>query len=144
MRDFFKSSHTPFLAAWPPERLRSTLTSFVARRVSEYIKRECEPPTLEMALTPATPNQHFSQMWGFKSLLGALYLQMNFYALEPGMLRTCKADDCDGIVTFEGGTAPKSSHKGARGKYRTRVDKEYCSKACGQRMRDRSKRARSY
>jgi hypothetical protein len=143
MRDFFKSSHTPYLAALKPEEMESTLSSFVARKVSEYIRRECEPPTLETTLIRATPNQHFSQRWGFKSLLGALYLQMKFYALEPGMLRRCKADDCDRIVTFELGMPPESSDKGARGKYRTRSDKRYCRKACSQRMRDRKKKERN-
>jgi hypothetical protein len=72
-----------------------------------------------------------------------MYLQMRFYVLEPGMLRRCKADDCDRIVTFELGTSPKSSEKGARGTYRTRADKVYCEKACGQRMRDRKKKSRN-
>jgi hypothetical protein len=145
MRDFIESSHTPFLGgAASPKEMRSTLGSFVVERVNEYIRRECEPPTLlDLPPTPATPNQFFSQMWGCKSLLGALYLQMEFYAWEPGMLRICKADDCDAIVTFEPGTPPESLDKGARGKYRTRSDKVYCSKACGQRMRDRKKKKRN-
>jgi hypothetical protein len=145
MRDFIESSHTPFLGgAGSPEEMRSTLTSFVAGRVSEYVKRECEPPTLyDLPPTPATPNHYFSKVWRCKSLIGTLYLQMQFYAWEPGMLRICKADDCDSIVTFELGMPPESSDKGARGRYRTRADKVYCRKACGQRMRDRKKKLRN-
>jgi hypothetical protein len=143
MHDFFERSHTPYLASRSPEQMRNTLNSFVTTEVNEYVKRECEPATLAMTLAPATPNQHFSQRHGYRSLLGALYLQMQFYALEPGMLRICKADDCDRIVNFDLGTPPESSHKGARGTYRTRSDKEYCRKACSQRMRDRKKKKRN-
>jgi len=138
MREYYKR-HIPWLAASSLREMESMLASYVQMQIDEHISRDCYP---RFELTPGPPplSQHFSDAWGFRSLLGAMYLQMRHYTLEPGMLRWCKADDCDRIVTFEPGTPPKSSEKGARGKYRTRADKEYCRKACSQRMRDRKKK----
>ncbi len=124
------------IRALPLERSRDMLTANVAELVGEYVERDCYPKLLDVG-------SNISQGWGFRSLLGAMYLQMMFYMLEPEMLRWCKATDCNQIVTFEEGTAPESPQKGARGKYRTRGDKEYCSKACAQRMRDRRKNNRN-
>lgn len=118
------------------EEMKGTLALHVEKRVGQYLEHECYPALHDMGV-------RFSQGWGFRSLLGAMYLQMMFYLLEPEMLRWCKATDCNQIVTFEDGTAPESPRKGARGKYRTRRDKEYCSDACAQRMRDRRNKNRN-
>ena len=122
--------HMPAIEAEPPDELRTTLAGNVAEIVGKHVERDCYPNFRDIF-------GDFSQGWGFRSLLGAMYLQMMFYALEPKMLRWCKAEDCESIVTFEAGVPPESSRKGARGKYQTRSDKEYCSKACAERMRYR-------
>ena len=119
----------------PLDRSRGMLTANVVELVGGYVEHDCYP-TLRNVFGS------ISQGWGFRSLLGAMYLQMMFYILEPEMLRWCKATDCNQIVTFEEGTAPESPRKGARGKYRTRGDREYCSKACAERMRYRRKKNR--
>jgi hypothetical protein len=140
VHNFFRR-HVPELASWPLDEMKGMLAPNLATLINEYVEKECYP-IFRRTLAQGTPDSLFSMHWGFKSLLGAMYLQMMFYTLEPGMLRWCKATDCNNIITFEKGTAPKSPRKGARGKYRTRADKEYCSSACAQRMRDRSKVAR--
>jgi hypothetical protein len=118
-----------------PVETKFMLAHNVRERVGQYLERDCYPALHDMF-------GRFSQGWGFRSLLGAMYLQMMFYILEPKMLRWCKATDCDELVTFEGGTGAEGLSKGARGKYRTRGDKEYCSKACAERMRYRRKKNR--
>jgi hypothetical protein len=112
------------------------LIANVVELVGGYVEPDCYP-------TLRNVGGSTSQGWGFRSLLGAMYLQMMFYILEPEMLRWCKATDCNQIVTFEEGTAPESPRKGARGKYRTRGDKEYCSKACAERMGHRRRNTRN-
>jgi hypothetical protein len=89
----------------------------------------------------------FEQGWGFRSLLGAMYLQMMMYMAEGGEGRRCKRPNCYRLVTF-GPPEPADDpglKRGARGKYRTRRDKEFCSKACAQWWSDNygnSKKAR--
>jgi hypothetical protein len=124
-----------YIRELPLERSRGMLTANVVELVGGHVAPDCYP-TLRNVFG------NTSQGWGFRSLLGAMYLQMMFYILEPEMLRWCKATDCNQIVTFEEGTAPESPRKGARGKYRTRGDREYCSKACAERMRYRRKKNR--
>ena len=120
----------------PLERSRDMLTANVVEVVGGYVEPDSFP-------TLRTVFGSTSQGWGFRPLLGAMYLQMMFYILEPEMLRWCKATDCNQIVTFEEGTAPDSPRKGARGKYRTRGDKEYCSKACAETMGYRRRNTRN-
>jgi hypothetical protein len=142
MRDFFRR-HLRVALRWSAEKMRHTLVDNIAATVREYIERDCFPTIYNAHLMSPTPANDYLPGWGFRSLLGAMYLQMRFYVLEPGSLRICKAEDCSRIVTFEAGTSPKSPRKGARGEYRTRADKEYCSNACSQRMRDRRKKNRN-
>lgn len=120
------------LQALSPVETKLMLTHNIKERVGQYLEQDCYPALHDLFGS-------LSQGWGFRSLLGAMYLQMMFYVLEPEMIRWCKATDCNQMVTFDDGTAPESPHKGARGTYRTRADKEYCSKACAQRIRDRKK-----
>jgi hypothetical protein len=89
----------------------------------------------------------FEWGFGFVSLLGAMYLQMMLYMDGGGEGRRCKRPDCYRLVTFD---PPRRAleaglKKGARGAYRTRRDKKFCSKACAQWWSDNygdSKKAR--
>jgi hypothetical protein len=76
----------------------------------------------------------FEQGWDFRSLLGAMYLQMALYMKEGGEGRRCKRPDCYRLVTFDlprpvRDQGPKS---GSRGKHRTHSNKVFCSPACRQ------------
>jgi hypothetical protein len=66
---------------------------------------------------------------GFRSLLGALYLQMsNFRDVEAIM--GCKW--CGDVVNFEQGELPPSDAlKGARGKHKTHENRESCKAKYG-------------
>jgi hypothetical protein len=63
----------------------------------------------------------FEQGWGFRCLLGAMYLQMMLYMTGRSGWRPCKRPHRHGRVIFKSGTA---------GERRTHNHKEFCSKAC--------------
>ena len=70
---------------------------------------------------------------GFKSLLGAMYLQMAWLMSATGEVRRCRGPGCTRVITFEQPKAPSEDpglRKNARGKYRTRKDKVFCSQRC--------------
>jgi hypothetical protein len=59
---------------------------------------------------------------------------MMLYMTEGGTTRRCKKPGCYNLVTFEPPNPFEDPglKKGARGKYRTRRDKQFCCKACAQ------------
>jgi len=63
----------------------------------------------------------FEQGWGFRSLLGAMYLQMMFHMTGRADWKPCKRPHCYGRVILKSGT---------EGERRTPSHKEFCSKAC--------------
>jgi hypothetical protein len=74
---------------------------------------------------------HFALSYGFKNLLGAVWLQMAWLlSAEDGVTR-CKLPGCSKVITFEPGEQPPSdAPKGKRGKYKTYANKEFCSHNC--------------
>lgn len=66
---------------------------------------------------------------GFHSLLGAIWLQFSFARTLIREPRRCKAEDCSNLLTAGRG-AKKAVYK----------NKDYCSKACGERQRYRDRR----
>jgi len=100
------------------------LVAMVADIVREVVARECYP---ELHRT----EQGYVRGWGFESLLGAMYLQM-MQLITSDEVRRCKGPDCRRIIAFEPGepyTGP-GLERNMRGKYKTRVDKEFCSTNC--------------
>lgn len=66
----------------------------------------------------------------FESLLGALYLQMAWLLVAKEEVR-CK--QCDRVINYEQPEIPWEqllAQKGKRKPYKTRSDKEFCSKSC--------------
>jgi len=68
----------------------------------------------------------FAQGWGFRSLLGAMYLQMMLYMTGGGEWKPCKRPGCYGRVTYV------SPEKEEGRKHQTHSNKEFCSLACKQ------------
>ncbi len=68
---------------------------------------------------------------GIQILAGAMYLQM-MQLLTSKEVRRCKGPSCWRIIAFEPGEPymGPSFQKNMRGKYKTRVDKEFCSDNC--------------
>lgn len=111
--------------------------------VGQHVGNECYPElyrTVEKGKDGKARFWHeqktigFQQGWKFHSLLGAMYMQMMLYMIGGGEGPRCKRPDCYRTVTFD---PPRPAgdpglKKDARGKYRTRKDKRFCSKACAQ------------
>ena len=79
--------------------------------------------------------------YGFKNLLGAIWLQMAWLLCADEGIRRCKLPDCFRVIAFEPGEQPPlDAPKGARGKYKTRKDREFCKdRPCKQKYHYRKK-----
>ena len=106
--------------------------------VHAHITSTCYP-VLSRQLQRTTDNTYetsgFFQGWGFRSLLGAMYLQMMWLMTATSNVKRCEGPGCINIITFDPPESPTTTEKGARGKYRTRVDKKFCSRNCKEKWR---------
>ena len=106
--------------------------------VHAHITNECYP-MLSRRLQRTANNIYetagFFQSWGFRSLLGAMYLQMMWLMTAASNVKRCEGPGCINIITFDPPESPTSMEKGARGKYRTRIDKKFCSRNCKEKWR---------
>ena len=106
--------------------------------VHAHISQECYP-VLSRQLQRTADNTYetagFFQGWGSRSLLGAMYLQMMWLMTTASNVKQCKGPGCLNIITYDPPQSPAGLKKGARGKYRTRMDKRFCSKNCVQKWR---------
>jgi hypothetical protein len=106
--------------------------------VHAHITQQCFPVLSRQSQRTAT-NTHettgFLQGWGFRSLLGCMYLQMMWLMTTASNVKQCEGPSCLNIITFDPPEEPTGLEKGARGKYRTRSDKRFCSKNCAQKWR---------
>ncbi len=120
--------HVASFEPLPPVRLSeeailSTIRLEIMRQVEECY------PTLHLS-----SDAELVQGWGFHSLLGAMFLQMTWLTTaKDEQVRWCKRKGCNRIITFEQPAPPKEDpgfKKNARGRYKTRKDKAYCSDRC--------------
>jgi len=89
----------------------------------------------------------FSQpSWGFRSLLGAMWLQMMFLVSATGKVRYCLGPGCNAVISFDQPQQPPApglkKNDRSRG-YRTRRDKVFCSKRCNMAHRRQNERAKA-
>jgi len=115
---------------WQPHTLRDWALGAVATIVQEQVARHAYPDLYR------TPQGTFVRAWSFHNLLGAMWLQM-YFLLTNGEPTRCSNYECNKVITFEG-SMPASNpglRKNARGRYKTRSDKRFCSKACANRYR---------
>jgi hypothetical protein len=82
--------------------------------------------------------------WQFRNLLGALWVQM-MWLLTSTHQTHCARPGCSKIITFESGQLPPDPglKKNPRGKYKTRIDKKFCSDTCRVRNHQQKKRRQS-
>jgi hypothetical protein len=124
---------------WTANPPRSTSTwwlSLVAAHVQMKLTTECFPQLV------GSDTSAFEAAYGFRSLLGAMYLQMYWLMTAKGGERRCKGPGCIRVITFDQPEQPRDPwiyNDRSRG-YRTRRDKVFCSPACKQRDYDRRKR----
>jgi hypothetical protein len=109
--------------------------------VGRQVSRECFPMLYRQYRKEPEQTVGFFQGWGCRSLLGAMYLQMTWLMTEARNVRRCKGPECFRIITFDAPEQPIADPglKNARGKYRTRIDKEFCSRNCKEKWRYHNK-----
>ena len=105
--------------------------------VGRQVCRECYPVLNRQYRRESEQTLGFFQGWGCRSLLGAMYLQMMWLMTEASNVRRCKGPGCFRIITFDTSEPPTADPglKNVRGKYRTRRDKEFCSRNCKEKWR---------
>jgi hypothetical protein len=107
----------------PPERLKKTALDYVAETVHLRVTGECYPRLYRQR------DDTFRRGWGFKSLLGAMWLQM-MWLMSASEEDIHRCPWCRKTVTFE--PSPEQPEhdpglkKNARKQYATRVDKVFC------------------
>lgn len=130
------------LVSWPdaPNNAGSSTTDAeyareqVLRRIRMEVGHtltECYPVLYQAS---SGGDSLYVQGWGFRSLLGAMYLQMMWLTSTPNeQVPRCKRPECPKIITFEPPKGPPLTgmkKNDRRMGYRTRKDKEYCSDKC--------------
>jgi hypothetical protein len=110
-----------------PEPLKRAALDYVAETVHLRVTGECYPRLYRQR------DGTFRRGWGFKSLLGAMWLQMMWLmSASEEDIHLCPW--CRKTVTFE--PSPEQPEidpglkKNARKNYRTRSDKTYCNADC--------------
>ena len=101
----------------------------VVAHVVEAQVRKCCYPTLRQK------NDGIVSGWGFKNLLGAMWLQM-MWLVTADSGRRCQRPECNKVITIkkprkEEGLKYRQWERGLRpNHYVTRKDKKYCSNSC--------------
>ncbi len=85
----------------------------------------------------------FSLTWGFRGLVGAVWLHMAWLLESEGQnVRRCKLPGCLRVIHFEPGAAVADPglKKNVRGRYKTRSDREFCKgRGCKQKYHYRKR-----
>ncbi len=127
------SGPLPMKALRPWERRvgeeRRWVLRVVGRMTQTRISEHCYPKLSHYS------DGRFALSYGFKNLLGAIWLQMAWLLSADDGVRRCKLRDCFRVIAFEPGEQPPlDAPKGERGKYKTREDREFCkNRACKQK-----------
>jgi hypothetical protein len=100
---------------------REYALKYVGDKVGQVVENECYPLIYREA-NKAYKTQGFTYDFGFRSLLGAMYLQMMLLLTDANNVRQCQRPNCYGTIPA-----------GSRG------DRIYCSKACKQWFYDNKK-----
>lgn len=130
----------------PPEHRagneRPYLFRVLGKAVSMRLREHCHPKLLTYT-TGGLAIGEFALSWGFKGLIGALWLQMAWLLeAEAERVKRCKLPDCLRVVHFEASKPPPDPgfKRNVRGKYRTRSDREFCKgRGCKQKYHYRKK-----
>ena len=98
----------------------------VAAVVQAYVREGCYPILLRQ-------EGSYQQALIFDNLLSAMWLQMMWLLMATGEVRRCARPGCPKIITYDQPPQPNIDSglkKNARGKYKTRKDKQFCSTSC--------------
>jgi len=121
---------------------RSWLFGVLGRMVQTRLNEHCYPQFTTYA-RGGLADGRFALSWGFKNLLGAIWLHMAWLLEAEGeRVRRCKLPGCLRVIHFEPGepAADPGLKKNVRGRYKTRVDREFCKdRGCKQKYHYRKK-----
>jgi len=121
-----------------PEEKKDWALEVAGDLVGDQLARECYPRLYREVSRKAGETMRFTQGWGFRSLLGAMYIQMSWLITEGNNAPRCKGPGCFRVIRIgelEQPPADPGLKKNARGKYRTRKDKVFCSRNCKEKWR---------
>ena len=122
---------------------RAWLLNKVGMTVERRLQEHCLPQITIYSRGSLLPTGKFALSWGFKNLLGAIWLQMAWLLeAESERVRRCKLPGCLRVIHFESGesAADPGLRKKVRGKYKTRIDREFCKgRGCKQKYHYRKK-----
>jgi hypothetical protein len=126
-----------------PGMERARLLRAVGTTVQWLLQGHCFPQmTIYSRGSPSLPTGKFALSWGFENLLGAIWLQMAWLLeAESERVRRCKLPGCLRVIHFESGEpAADPGLRNVRGKYKTRVDREFCKgRGCKQKYHYRKR-----
>lgn len=115
---------------------RSWMFRVIGRLVQMRLEQYCYP-LFGARTRNGEATGTFALTWGFRGLIGAVWLHMAWLLeAENERVKRCKLNDCLRVITFEPGTPAQEPglKKNARGKYKTRVDREFCKgRGCKQK-----------
>lgn len=127
-----------------PKEKREWALEEVSRIVGKRVEEWCYPQLYRLVNNEVGRTVRFEQGWGFRSLLGAMYLQMMWLITEGGDSPRCKGPGCNRIVRIGKYRPGDRRHvkefeqRGGGGRpprYKIRKDKEFCSRNCKQKWR---------
>jgi ApeA N-terminal domain 1 len=110
-----------------PERLKEVALEYIDETIHQRAAGECHPRLYRQKDGTARRG------WGFKSLLGAMWLQMMWLRSTPAE-EVERCPWCRKTIAFE--PQPEQpeidagSKQNARRRYRTREDKTFCNSCC--------------
>lgn len=130
--------------AWIPRKIedRAWWLSYLAETLQMRLKDFCYVQ-LRPHMRGIYPTGEFTLSWGFKGLIGAVWLHMAWLLVaERDRVTRCKLPDCRRVIHFEPSGSPPHDNRrpNVRGKYKTRSDREYCKgRGCKQKYHYRKK-----
>jgi hypothetical protein len=121
---------------------RSWLFHVLGRMVQTRLNEHCYPRFTTYTRGGLAAGK-FALSWGFKNLLGAIWLHIAWLLEAEGeRVRRCKLPGCLRVIHFEPGQplANPGLKRNPRGRYKTRVDREFCKgRGCKQKYHYRKK-----
>ena len=122
---------------------RLGLFRFLEILIQTRLKEHCYPQFTMHTRGGLADGRLALSPWGFNTLLGAIWLHMaSLLEAESERVTHCKLPGCLRVIHFEPGHAPADPglKKNARGKYKIRVDREFCKgRGCKQKYHYRKK-----
>jgi hypothetical protein len=140
------TSQLPLKALRPWERRAGEERSWIFRALATMVQMRLNEhcyPQFSIYTHGGLATGRFALSWGFKGLLGAIWLQMAWLLEAEGeRVKRCKLPGCLRVVHFQPSkpALDPGLRRNARGKYKTRSDREFCKgRGCKQKYHYRKK-----